>query len=367
MGLNREAYRGCLLGLAVGDAMGYTVDGLTLAEIREIYGPDGLMGFDLCNGYADVTSYTQLAAFSCNGLLLGLTLGQMAGKMAPLVKYLGLSGREWVASQRPWGRPDKTFCWLMQHPEICRRHCMETRMLDTLSRNVSGVPEEAGNSFITPGGLTAAVSVGLFYQECRVSQEEVDRLGAEAVALSHGGALAYLSGAVLTHMVSRCLYEPQVPMEELVKESVQAVKKLFGHGYHAPCNEIGNLLNSAVNLARTPQTGFTEAMEYLRCQTAPQVLAGAVYACMAAEEDLEYALAIAVNHSGRSCAVGALTGALVGLRQKDSSTLAFYAENLEPAALLVELADDMFQGCPMEQGNRLFDGDWDAKYIHGGK
>ena len=68
-------FRGMLLGLAVGDAMGYTIDGSSWKEIQQSYGPNGLLGYDLVNGYADVTSYTQLAAFTCNGLLLGLTRG----------------------------------------------------------------------------------------------------------------------------------------------------------------------------------------------------------------------------------------------------------------------------------------------------
>ena len=104
-------FRGMLLGLAVGDAMGYTIDGSSWKEIQQSYGPNGLLGYDLVNGYADVTSYTQLAAFTCNGLLLGLTRGQMTGKMLPLFRYVGLSSREWAASQKPWGRPSTTFCW----------------------------------------------------------------------------------------------------------------------------------------------------------------------------------------------------------------------------------------------------------------
>ena len=67
----RSAYRGCLLGLAVGDAMGYTIDTKSWAEIREDYGPNGLLGYDLANGYAEISSYTQLAAFTANGLLYG--------------------------------------------------------------------------------------------------------------------------------------------------------------------------------------------------------------------------------------------------------------------------------------------------------
>ena len=30
-----------------------------------------------------------------------------------------------------------------------------------------------------------------------------------------------------------------------------------------------------------------------------------------------------------------------------------------------ELADDLLQGCPMTRDNKLFDADWDQKYLHG--
>ena len=49
-------YQGCLLGLAVGDAMGAGIDALSLEEIRESYGPDGLLGYDLVNGFAEISS-----------------------------------------------------------------------------------------------------------------------------------------------------------------------------------------------------------------------------------------------------------------------------------------------------------------------
>ena len=68
----RDAYRGCLLGLAIGDAMGYPVDTKTWPQIQEEYGPYGLMGYDLRNGYAEVSSHTQVAAFSCARFPLGL-------------------------------------------------------------------------------------------------------------------------------------------------------------------------------------------------------------------------------------------------------------------------------------------------------
>ena len=362
----RSAYRGCLLGLAVGDAMGYTVDNRSWQEIQEDYGPNGLLGYDLVNGYADVTSYTQLAAFTCNGLLLGLTRGQMLGKMAPFVKYIGLSSREWAASQRPWGRPDKTFCWLLHQNDLCRRHCMDTRMLDTLGRNKIGTLEDPLNNFPTPCSITSAVGVGLFFDHDRMDQQEIDLLGAEAVALTHGSPTAFLTGAVVAHIISRALRHPETRLKTLFTEAVEAMKEQFGHQY-SQAFEIGNLVRHAITFAESDNLNQAEVMERLRCENAAQVLAGAVYACLASHGDFDSAMIIAVNHSGRSGAVGALVGAILGIRLGEEALPEFYIECLEPAQTLRELADDLFHGCPMEMGNKLFDLDWDRKYLHGGK
>ena len=366
MAPKRSSYRGCLLGMAVGDAMGYTVDSRSWQEIVEDYGPNGLLGYDLVNGYADVTSYTQLAAFTCNGLLLGLTRGQMLGRMAPFVKYIGLSSREWAASQRPWGRPDKTFCWLLQQNELCRRHCADTRMLDTLNRDDLGTPEEPKNSFAGPGGITSAVGVGLFFDREGVDQREIDRLGAEAVALTHGSPTAFISGAVVAHIISRLLKEPKTPLKTIILDALNAVREQFGHEY-SQTYDVCNLVRHAVTYAEAPNLLQVEVMDRLRCENAAQVLAGAVYACLASGGDFDSAMIVAVNHSGRSAAVGALAGAILGARMGEEALPGFYIECLEPAATLRELADDLFHGCPMEMGNRLFDLDWDRKYLHGGK
>ncbi len=361
----QSAYRGALLGLAVGDAMGYTVDSRTWPQIQEDYGPNGLLGYDLVNGYADVTSYTQLAAFTCNGLLLGLTRGQLQGKMAPFVRYIGLSHREWAASQRPWGRPSRTFCWLLHQKELCRRHCMDTWMLDTLSREKLGTPEEPINHFSSPGSITAAAGVGLFFDPETMDQEEIDRLGAEAVALTHGSPLAFLPGAFLAPLMSRVVRDDDVSLENLIEQAVQSLETGFGRGYGQTA-EVAALIRQAVSMSHDWKIKSVEAMERLGCETGAQVAAGAVYACLVGQEDFDTAMIIAVNHSGRSAAVGALVGAILGARMGQEALPEFYLECLEPAMLLVELADDLFQGCPMEMGDVFFDDDWDRKYIQGG-
>lgn len=362
-------YRGCLLGLAVGDAMGYTVDDRSLTQIRQDYGPNGLLGYDLVNGYAEISSYTQIAAFACNGLLLGITRGQMTGKMAPYVKYVALALREWAASQRGWDRQERNYCHLMTQRSICQRRCMDTRMLETLSRDPRhyplGTPDEPKNRFAGPGSLTTAVSVGLFFDPERMRRGEIDFLGAEAVALTHGSPLAYLTGAALAHLVSRVARKPNGSFRLAVQDTLDAMRARFGSSY-SQTGELCGLVSQAVQYSENGALAPTTVMERLRCENAAEVLSGAVYAVLSGG-DFDRSMIIAVNHSGRSAAVGAVAGALLGARLGEESLPEFYIDCLEPADILRELADDLHQGCPMDKNSRLYDLDWDRKYLHGGR
>ena len=155
-------------------------------------------------------------------------------------------------------------------------------------------------------------------------------------------------------------------MRNLALETAQSIKSQFGHQY-SQSFEISNLLNLAVSLAEDSRLNPVTAMEQLHCLNAAQVLSGAVYACLRCGKSFDRAMIAAVNHSGRSAAVGAVAGAILGLRLGEKALPSFYIECLEPAETLGELAEDMLGGCTMERGSKLFDLDWDRKYIHGGK
>lgn len=361
----REIIRGALLGMAVGDAMGYSVDSRNLEEICRDYGPNGILGYDLVNGFADVSSYTQVAAFTINGLLLGITRGQMQGKMAPLVRYVALALREWSRTQH-FSYPERNHCWLANVPQLKRRACLDNRMLDALSRETLGTMEEPKNKFIHPGALTEGIAVALLGLQVSLSQEELDHLAAECVALTHGDPEAFLSAAALTHGMSLLLKYPGITGKELVRDTIDSIQHGLGRGY-AQATHLWELLTMALSLSDSYKITQMEAMEQLRCRTAGEALAGALYACLTSHRDFDAAMITAVNHSGRSAAVGAVTGALLGARMGEAALPEFYMECLEPAELLLELADDLTNGCPMEMGSLLFDGDWDRKYLHGGR
>ena len=364
MARKRSYYRGCLLGLAVGDAMGYTVNSHTLAEIQEDYGPNGLQGYDPANGYADVTSYTQLAAFTANGLLYGLTQGRIKGTMPPFISYIARSHWEWASSQAMMDRPTRTACWVFKEKTLCRRHCVDTRMKEIILRKQFGTPEERLNPMSTPSTLTAALAVGMFHDPENMDPQELGRLGAEAVALTHGDPMAFLPGAVIALLTSAVLRSDS-PLEELVDQAVENFRKQFERDYPRQVKQILSLVKQAKTLSLDENTLFVEAMEKLQCKTGAQVLAGVVYSLLAGDEDFDTSLIIAVNHSGASAAVAALTGAVLGARLGVEALPEFYLECLECREELQELADDLFQGCPIEKGDVFFDDDWDSKYCHG--
>lgn len=348
-----SAYRGCLLGLAVGDALGCAVDEKTWDEIRADYGPNGLLGYDLVNDRADVSSYTQIASYVGNGLLISLS----RRRAEPLTgAVLGL--REWARSQQFYRDPKKSFCWVAKIPALRQHHNRDMRMLDALRNQSLGTMEAPLNQSSTPGSLTSAVAVGMFYNPARMDASQVGALAAQTMALSHGDPQTFLSGAVLAYAIAGILQEPDCPLETQFSHAIDAVYAQFHDRFPQPAALLAGQLKRILGMGKTGRMG----MERLQCQTCAQVLGGAMYACLSSPEDFDGAMILAVNHSGLSAAVGAVSGAILGAKLGDEALPEFYLESLAPAAELGELAEDLAAG-----GTRrsLFDDDWDLKYIQG--
>lgn len=350
------SYRGCLLGLAVGDAMGYTVDNKTWTEISDDYGPNGLLGYDLVNGCADISSYTQLTAFLCNGLLLAAIRGNQQYS-----KFMALSLREWAKSQQFRATAEKTACWLAQVPQMRRRHCMDTRMLDALNRDTLGTPEKPVLHSTTPGAITAAVAVGMGVLPANIEPRQIGRLGAEAVAFTHGDPESFLSGAFVAYSIAGILQEPGTSLRTHFLHAAEAVEALFGETFPQTAAVIDRI-KYAMSLTMDGELTPLAAMTLLGCTTAAECAAGAVYASMIHAANFDEGIIVAVNHSGRSAAVGALTGAFLGARLGADALPEFYLESLEPVDVLSELADDMTQAKIVM---RIFDDSWDQKYVQG--
>lgn len=351
-----DAYRGCLLGLAVGDAMGMPVDDMRWAQIEENYGPRGLLGYDPGSDYAEITSYTQVCAYICNALLLSVSRGKGDQKL----EYVKLGLREWTRSQQFARDPERSFCWVAKLPGLRRRHCRDARMLDTLRLWFNGIPQPGGNQYNTPGSLTSAIAVGMFFHEQRMQPMQVGELAAQIVSLTHGDPHAFLSAAVLAYAITGILHEPELPLADQFRSAISVMFHQFKETY-PQAKTVAATLSAAVERAQGAEP-MDEVMEALNCYSAMDCLAGAIYAALANEEDFDTAMLTAVNHSGYSSAVASITGAILGAKMGDSSLPDFYLESLEVVKPLRQLADDMRSFTPTKG---LFDDDWDQKYVQG--
>ena len=353
-------FRGCLLGMAVGDAMGAAVEKKSYEEICETYGPAGLLGYDTVNGLAEVTSYTQVASYALNGLLLGISRGQTHDAMA----YVTMALKEWASVQHFPKDPHRRNCWLRGIPAFRRRKCMDPRTLDALTRDVLGTPKRPSNQADGPGSLTVAVAMGLYFHPERMQFHQIGVLGAQSVALTHGDPTAFLAGSVLAYVMAAVLNDPEGDLESHFRLAAQTVADQFGKDFPQALR-MQKLLQEVMEKAKDPTRSTVEMMEAIGCKSAERVLAGAMYAVLAGRGDFDASAIIAVNHSGKSAAVGAVTGAILGAKLGREALPEFYLECLEDSQALEELAADLHNCNEKPGAKRLYDMEWDRKYTHG--
>jgi ADP-ribosylglycohydrolase len=75
-----DTARGCLLGGAVGDALGAPVEFLSSAEIEREFGPEGIRDFQPAYGrIGAITDNTQMTMFTAEGVLRAFTRGNEKG------------------------------------------------------------------------------------------------------------------------------------------------------------------------------------------------------------------------------------------------------------------------------------------------
>ena len=349
--------RGCLLGLAVGDAMGHTVDERSWEEIQEDYGPNGLLGYDLVNETAAASAYTQVAAYVSNGLLLAVT----RGKPENYLRFITLSLREWARAQHFPRDPERSWCWVAKIPQMRVRKSKDSRMLDALRMDPAGTMDKPLNRASSTGSLPGAAVVGLACNDRGMDRSLALQLGAQTVALTHGNVETFLSGAILAECIASLLEDRQQELETCFRNAVEKMVAAYS-GSYSQAKELAETLYQVMDYARQPGENMQEVLEKMNCETAAECLAAAICVCLTCETDFDSAMILAVNHSGRSAAVASLVGAILGAKMGAEALPEFYLECLEPAPILEELAADLAL-CSPTAG--LFDDDWDHKYVQG--
>ncbi|MFD9588563.1 ADP-ribosylglycohydrolase family protein [Streptomyces sp. NPDC059980] len=337
----RSRVRGTLLGAAVGDALGAPVDTLSLEEIREAHGAEGLL--DLAPAYGRrgaVTHLTQLTLFSVDGLVRAQVRRDTGAWHPPTDVHRAY--RRWAATQSDWG-PDerrKEDGWLAREEWLYARRDPARSCLLGLGDDIMGtldVPKNPGEA--GPEATARSAPFGLLVGW---EPQLVMQLAVECAAQTHGHPTAYLSAgayAVVVHALARG--------ESLDAAVQQALALLAGRPGQ---QQVTDALQHALGAVRQGMPSPGRVEELAGDGTAEGLLAAAVY-CVLVGDDVRHGLCLAVNHRGPSAAAGALTGGLLGALHGETALPPAWLAELEGRPSVLVLADDF--AMEMTQGPAL--------------
>ena len=364
---NLDKFRGCLIGGAAGDALGYAVEFLSESFIRSRFGDKGITEYQLRNGLARISDDTQMTLFTANGLLFGVTRGHMRGIMGSPDSYIAVAYREWYKTQiESYAHCNREFttCWLLNVPELFAERAPGNTCMSAIDAGCHGSIEKPINDSKGCGGVMRVAPVGLYYGESHWDGMRVDLLAADIAARTHGHEMGYIPAAMLAHIVRLVSHNDEITLKEAVLDSYTAMKRIFPYAKHLPA--FLRLIDKAVELSESGVDDLTAIHALGPGWCGDEALAVAIYCALKYDHDFDKALIAAVNHGGDSDSTGAITGNILGAYLGLSAIPEKYTKKLELLDVITEIADDLYYGCNINEYTRSTDPRdwaWEEKYV----
>jgi ADP-ribosylglycohydrolase len=326
----RSRVRGCLLGGAIGDALGAGVEFDSLEAIRQAHGQDGVTDYVVAFGRRGaVTDDTQMTLFTAEGLIRAQVRRDSGAWHPPTDIHRAYL--RWAATQHDWG-PDerrKDTGWLAREEWLYSRRAPGRACLSGLGDDVMGTlakpknPDSKGCGTVmrsAPFGLLVGWEPQLVFQ-----------LAIECAAQTHGhptGTLAAGAFAVIVHGLTR-----GEGLDAAVQRALGSLSAYPGH------EETTDALQRALGAVRQGLPTATRVESLGEGWTAEEALAIGVY-CALVAEDVRHGLLLAVNHSGDSDSTGSICGNLLGVQHGETALPPAWVAEVEGRATILQLADD---------------------------
>lgn len=306
---DRSHFRGCLLGGAVGDALGAPVEFLSLLQIRSRFGPLGIRDFAEAYGrIGAITDDTQMSLSTAEALLRAMRRGG-----SPEIS--GATGELHDAYLR----------WLRTQDDPHERRAPGTTCLSALRSGHAGTVRTPINGSKGCGGVMRAAPVGL------VPGIDSFTLGCESAAITHGHPSGFLAAGCLALIIERIV--DGSTLDDAVAAARQRVAMEVGH------EEVSGALDEAIAAARHGAPSAERVEQLGKGWVAEEALGIAVYCALSAAGDFERGVVLAVNHGGDSDSTGAVTGNILGALLGADAIPARWLEQLELRDVIERLAD----------------------------
>lgn len=357
-----DKYRGCLIGGAAGDTLGYAVEFLDVKSIFQKYGSSGITEYSLVNGIARISDDTQMTLFTANGLLLGTTRGMTRGIMGKYSDYISLCYKDWYRTQsNDTSNNEFNYSWLFNIPELHASRAPGNTCLSSIAQGANGTIEKPINQSKGCGGVMRVAPIGLYFDGTKYSKKEIDLIGAEAAAITHGHELGYIPAAALVHIIQLVAHNSDITLLAAVQESMTAMKECFPAAKYL--DVLLDLMKKAIDLASKDVDDVEAIRELGEGWVAEETLAIAIYCSLKYSNSFEKAIIAAVNHCGDSDSTGAVTGNIMGAYLGLHGIPKKYTEHLELKEIILEIADDLYNNCKITEYGSYRDEVWEHKYI----
>ncbi len=328
---------GCLLGGAVGDALGAPVEFMGLEEIRRRYGDAGVTRFETAYGKKGaITDDTQMTLFTGEGLILSAVRSEY--KETPTIAiyhaYLRWLYTQNMGSQGQLVKSHGTCAVvdgiLTGHQALFSRRAPGQSCLSALGSGRMGSIDQPINDSKGCGGVMRVAPMGLACGDA----ERAFRLGCEAAAITHGHPTGFLAAGCLAALISLLLGEKTLP--EALDDVIRMLLNQPNVG------ECLDAIERAVALSQRSEPS-PEAVESLGAGwIAEEALAIGIYCALVAGNDFNKGVLLAVNHSGDSDSTGSVTGNIIGVLHGSMAIPTPWLKGLELRELIEEVAGDLY-------------------------
>ena len=310
-----DRIKGCLIGGAAGDALGYPVEFDRLRKIRKEYGKQGITEYtlDFAAGTAVVSDDTQMTLFTAEGIIAAKSRGVIKPADRKLYPYVHSAYLNWFETQgqSPGKMPvkDMPASRLMDIPELWK-----TRAPGLTCLNALGSPKKRDlyrpiNNSKGCGTIMRMAPVGILYPDATL--KEIVEMGAEISAITHGHPLGCFPSGIFAAIIKQAAWsDEKMSLAEMTENAVDAARDLYGRS--DMWEELETLIDKAVDYAGNDRSDEVNIKGLGEGWVADEALAVALYCALRYENDYSAGIIAAVNHDGDSDSTGAIAGNILG-------------------------------------------------------
>jgi len=337
---SKAYYRGCLLGGAIGDALGYPVEFMSYDEIRETYGEKGIRDLicDETTGKALVSDDTQMTIFTVDGLLWADSKVKSKG-IYSYIPCLFYSYQKWLYTQTG-SFADKAYEFLLQGEilkweELFARRAPGKTCLTALSGSINGkfgTIKNRINESKGCGAVMRAAPIGLYFAK---DPARAFAMGCECGAITHGHPSGFLSAGLLAWIIA-CIASGK-ELKESVESGLEELQK------HHGCEEVLEKVRRALTLAEDGGDPYQGLVSIGEGWVGEEAIAIAIFAALKHSNDFREAVCLAANHGGDSDSTAAICGNIMGAHLGSLEIPYTWIRNIELSDLLVHGADELLK------------------------